>query len=566
MKNYAYLLQVNAANNNNKFYEITEADNGTVSVKYGRVGGREMTKDYGYEKSFWSLKEEKERKGYEDRTSLHSEVKQDDKSVTAELSYQPVENSDVQELLDLLISSSREFMQKNYTVSATEITEKMVNEAQRDVNELGRIASAGTPNALYRFNEKLQELFTDVPRKMTRVSDYLATTEADFDKIIAREQEMLDNVRGAIVQTQIADKTQGKDMTVLEAYGLDIRPVTYSEEDQITTHLGRDYGGKPVEDRYVQGFMVENLRTRAAYEQYKKDRHMTPKDVRLFYHGSKVENWCSIAKAGLSLNPNAVVTGKMFGQGLYFAPESRKALNYMDVKGSHWNDGKRETGYCAVYAVAVGKSYEPDRILGSSFRGSDLPRGYDSVFASKHNSRLHLQNDEYIVYDQSACTIKYLLEMSHQNVKHKEYHLDRDCLRSQMQDGFDTLIRTPDGVRAELSMELLTPSVQSELSHKLTSGHDVDRLFLDYNIKSDKISLEATTGNGDSIMLYPLITKDDYAFLAREMKKAFAESELEWKATMRTASEYPVGKTVMDRYGTLPKDEPKRQAGKEKGE
>lgn len=565
MKNYAYLLQVNAANNNNKYYEITEADDGTVSVKYGRVGGKEMSKNYGYEKSFWALKEEKERKGYEDRTALHSEVKQDTKSMSAELSYQPVENSDVQELLDLLITSSREFMQKNYTVSASEITEKMVNEAQRDVNELGRIASTGTPNSLYRFNEKLQELFTDVPRKMTRVSDYLAKTEADFDKIITREQEMLDNVRGAIVQTQTQDVAQGKNMTVLEAYGLDIRPVTYNEEDQITTHLGHDYGGKPVEDRYVQGFVVENHRTRAAYEQYKHDRHMTSKDVRLFYHGSKVENWYSIAKAGLSLNPNAVVTGKMFGQGLYFAPEARKALNYMDVKGSHWNDGKRETGYCAVYAVAVGKAYEPDHILHSHFRGSDLPKGYDSVFASKRNPHLHLKNDEYIVYDQSACTIKYLLEMSHQSVRHKEYNLDRDVLRSRMQDGFDTLIRTPDGVRAELSLESLSHFVQAELQ-KLISNYDTDRLFFDYSIKSDRISLEATTANGDSITLSPAITKDDYAFLAREMKKAFVESELEWTSAMRSASEYPTGKSVRDRYGMLPKEETKHKAGKEQGE
>lgn len=565
MKNYAYLVQVNASANNNKFYEITEADDGRVSVKYGRVGGREMTKDYGYEKTFWSLKEEKERKGYEDRTSLHSEIKQDSKSVSEELSYQPVENPDVQELLDLLISSSREFMKNNYTVSATEITEKMIIEAQRDVNELGHIASAGVPNALYRFNEKLQELFTDVPRKMSRVSDYLATTEADFDKIIAREQEMLNNVRGAIVQTQTIDAKKDKDITVLEAYGLDIRPVTYNEEDQITTHLGRDYGGKPVEDRYVKGFVVENLRTRAAYEQYKKDRNMTSKDVRLFYHGSKVENWYSIAKTGLSLNPDAVVTGKMFGQGLYFAPESRKALNYMDVKGSHWNNGRRETGYCAVYAVAIGKAYEPDHILHSSFRGSDLPKGYNSVFASKNNPKLHLRNDEYIVYDQSACTIKYLLEMSHQNVRNKEYNLNRDVLRSHMQNGFDTLIRIPDGVRAELSLEALSSPVQAELQ-KLTNGYDVDRLFVDYNIKADKISLEATTTNGNSITLYPSVTKDDYAFLAREMKKAFAVSEVEWTSAMRSASEYPTGKPVMDRYGMLPKEETKHRAGKEQGE
>lgn len=537
-RNYAYLLQVNALNNNNKFYEITEADNGEVSVRYGRVGGKEMTKDYGHSKSFYALKEEKERKGYEDRTALHSEIKVDTKAVAADLSYRPVDNQDVQDLLDLLIQTSRSFMQKNYTVSASEITEKMINEAQRDINELSRIALNGGQSSLYYFNDKLQELFTDVPRKMSKVADFLARTENDFDEIIAREQEMLNNVRGAIAQQKPQrDVQQSKDITVLEAYGLDIRPVTYDEEDQITTHLGRDYGGYAVENRYVKGFAVENHQTREAYEKYKKDNGMTGRDVRLFYHGSKVENFYSIIKTGLSLNPNATITGKMFGQGLYFAPESRKALNYMDVKGSRWNNGQRDTGYCAVYAVALGKCYQPNHILRSHFREKDLPKGCHSVFASKNNPHLPLKNDEYIVYNQNACTIKYLLEMAGHNVRNKEYKLDRDVLRSNIQDGFEALVKTPSGVRAELKLEVLSSSVQAEFSQKITNNYDIDRLFIDYNEKSDSISLEATTVNGDSITLLPDITKDDYAFLSREMKKAFAKSEVEWGNLMKTYAE-----------------------------
>ena len=560
-KNYAYLVQVNAINNNNKFYEIIENDDDTVSVKYGRVGGTVMTKDYSHTKNFWMLKSEKEAKGYEDRTALHSNIDRS-QTVSKELSFKPVENKDVQELLDLLITSSREFMQKNYKVSSEEITQKMIDEAQRDIDSLSRI-EPGTLNSLYYFNSKLEELFTDIPRKMGRVADYLAHTEADFSRILQREQDMLDNVKGLLVQTQLKDNEQKQERTVLEAYGLDIRPVTFKEEDEITTHLGRDYNGLLVEDRFVRGFVVENHKTRNAYEQYKRENKVSSKDVRLFYHGSKVENWYSIAKAGLSLNPNARTTGKMFGQGLYFAPESRKALNYMDVKGSHWNDGTRETGYCAVYAVALGKCYEPNYVLGSSFKEKDLPKGYNSVFASKNNQALGLKNDEYIVYSEKACTIKYLLEMSQSNVIHKEYKLNREVLRNALHKGFLSLEKTKTGAKAELLFDKLSSSVASEIRRKITADCKQDRLFVHFDRVFGTILFETVSADGTSHPVLPDITKHDYVFVSRELKRAFAESELEWKVLAKSFDNYEVGETIV-RKDTLPHSKAKNEkVGKE---
>ena len=88
MKNYAYLIQINPNANNNKFYEIFQNDDDTVSVKYGRVGGTVMSKDYFYSKNFEQLKDEKERKGYVDRTALHSNIK---KNQNNELLFKPIE-------------------------------------------------------------------------------------------------------------------------------------------------------------------------------------------------------------------------------------------------------------------------------------------------------------------------------------------------------------------------------------------------------------------------------------------------------------------------------------------
>ena len=44
--NYAYLIKVDANANNNKYYEIFENDDKSIDVKYGRIGGHEMTIHY----------------------------------------------------------------------------------------------------------------------------------------------------------------------------------------------------------------------------------------------------------------------------------------------------------------------------------------------------------------------------------------------------------------------------------------------------------------------------------------------------------------------------------------
>lgn len=550
-QNYAYLMYVDSLDNHNKFYEITENDDNSIDVKYGRVGSKAMNHHYApYEKNFYSLKESKESKGYNDVTALHASKSNTNDKMQNELSYEPIENEDVDKTINMLIKSAREFMQNNYTVKPAEITQKMVSEAMRDINVLRLIANGESTNKLYSFNKALEELFTDIPRRMSNVSEYLAKTSADFAKIIEREQNMLDNVKGQIMTVE-AKKNNG---TVLEAYGLSVKPVTYKEEDEITAHLGRDYNGAAVENRYVKAYVVENADTRQKYEQFKKDHHLTSRDVRLFYHGSKVENWWSIMKQGLSLNPNASVTGKMFGNGLYFASESRKSLNYMDTAGSVWNNGQRDSGFMAIYSVALGKCCKPTGALRSNFGANDLPNGCLSVYADKNMTGL--RNDEYIVYRQEQCTIKYLVEMTKQNVREKTYNIDRKAVRMTPKNeglgaGFDTLVKTPEGVKAELNLNRLSDKCRSEIERCVSKSND--NLTFIYHEKTDTISFELINSDGTVKEFENMgTTKDDNDFLCREMKKAFAESETVWKSIMQKADTIQLGKTVISKSDDKP--------------
>lgn len=64
------------------------------------------------------------------------------------------------------------------------------------------------------------------------------------------------------------------------------------------------------------------------YRKEEHDRFVDHGNRRLLFHGSRLANYMGILSQGLLLNPNAPVTGKMFGNSLYFACTSTKSANY----------------------------------------------------------------------------------------------------------------------------------------------------------------------------------------------------------------------------------------------
>ena len=65
--------------------------------------------------------------------------------------------------------------------------------------------------------------------------------------------------------------------------------------------------------------------------------------------------------------------------------------------------------------------------------------------------------------------------------------------------------------------------------------------------KSDKIEFTVVDCSGDSKTIAPDITKDDYKFFSREMKKSYADSENEWKALVKASADMPLGKAVVSK-------------------
>ena len=157
-------------------------------------------------------------------------------------------------------------------------------------------------------------------------------------------------------------------------------------------------------------YRVINHKTQKAFDDHLKK--MTNPKVKQLWHGSKNENWQSIMGKGLLLNPDAAITGKMFGQGIYFAPSATKSWGYTSYSGSYWAHGSDSRAYMGLYATAYGNPYKVSSYGGNwhGFGQSDLKKlgDYDCVHADSSSGML--RNDEIIFYDQSATTINYIVE------------------------------------------------------------------------------------------------------------------------------------------------------------
>lgn len=147
-------------------------------------------------------------------------------------------------------------------------------------------------------------------------------------------------------------------------------------------------------------------------------------NVQEYWHGSRNYNLLSILKNGLIIpkSNSFNVTGRMFGDGVYFSNQSTKSLNYSQ---GYWDRGRGIDNNCFMFLadVIMGKVYEASHKQAkldckNNRKTKVYPvKGYDIVIARggvknvTHSGDIcSLSNDEMIVFDLGQIKLKYLCE------------------------------------------------------------------------------------------------------------------------------------------------------------
>lgn len=398
-----YLVMVTASANNNKYYkQIPHGDSWTA--EYGRVGSSPQRREYSM--SQWDKKyKEKINKGYVDQSQLVEDLITVKKSNFGDSKYKAIENTVIAEIVERLQQMARKAVSDNYNISSNKVTQAMVDEAQNMLSKLVHIDN------VKKFNNTLLELFTVIPRKMSNVSSYLANSPNDYPKIIQIEQDLLDVMKGQVVQKQIENNNEDDDtvkepITILEAMGLEFGECNADDISKIKSALGI------CRDKFYQAWKVKNIRTSERFDEFINKENIF--NTKLLWHGSRNENWWSIINSGLVLKPtNAVITGKMFGYGIYYAPKAQKSLGYTSLHGSYWAGGNANSAFMALMEVAYGKPYDVHSFDSKyyDFNYEKLQKVCPEANCLHAHAGSMLRNDEIIVYKEEQCTIRYLVEL-----------------------------------------------------------------------------------------------------------------------------------------------------------
>lgn len=401
-----YLIFV-SADNHNKYYNLFPEGN-TFRVEYGRVDSTKSTMTYPISKWDSQIKS-KLRKGYQDITDLKQDLVEDISSTNPDSPYKEIENKAIKTIVDKLQSLAKETINKNYTVKASAVTSDMINAAQTTIDEL-----ANSSLSIEKFNDTLLKLFMIIPRRMGNVADYLASSEDDFGKIVSKEQDLLDVMRGQVYikpTVEVNNPVNQKDKTILEEFGLVFEEADRNDIALIKTLMNESAS------KFRNAWKVINLQTQERFDKFVKDNNIT--NTKLLFHGSRSENFWSIIKTGLVLRPtNAVITGKLYGIGIYFAPKAQKSIGYTSLTGSYWAGGSANTAYMAVMEVAYGTPYDVYDFDSQYYnlnyeKLQSYQKGANCLHAHAGASLGHssLRNDEIVVYKEEQCTIKYLVEI-----------------------------------------------------------------------------------------------------------------------------------------------------------
>ena len=414
------LIFVGTANNNNKFYQL-ELEGNTVNVEYGRVGSSPQRTSYpGGEKVFQKKLKEKLRKGYVE-SKVDTEIIESDtgsKGNILEIAMEQIITDDISaKLIAKLVQQNIHNITSNtkikydiktgyFKTALGIITKRGVEEAIDLLAEISHMVINDFHSHKYKkqFIILNENYFMMIPTRLANLRDFnnLLITEKRVNEQIDICEALLNSLE--IIEAEKAKLKQGSDTKIVHEKLFEASVLELNDNQEF---------------KRLEKYFIDSKNKRHGHQAYKidkiykvslgkeKEEYRTDLNNHMeLFHGTKVANLLSILKSGLLMpkySPGQS-TGYMFGQGLYFANQSTKSLNYCD--GMYWNRTQSQNKiYMFVADIAMGNYQVPN---SSKSRKPDL--GYDSYWAKPGKSGI--QNDEMIVFNNNQIKLKYILEIS----------------------------------------------------------------------------------------------------------------------------------------------------------
>ncbi len=400
-----YLACIHPLSNNYKAYMLEQLPSGEITAKYESIdafmrGDYREIKDPYPSCMYWVRYFEKISKGYRDQSDVYfgtktKKQKVDAKPVVGKVAKSGLPRSASEELYQLLFNFAHNRVSSSLV--SDHVTERQVAKARSLWKNLCKYKTVKA------FNKHLQDLLLISPRKRNPLCDsvmsFLARDTKDFAPIIDREENLILAMEALIGGGEEKEATGNPSF---KDFNIEVFEANEKQRQEVFGLLGDSLKG-----RVKRIWRVKPLLQEKRFAKYCKERNI--RDIRKLWHGSRNENWASIIKNSLLLNPNAVITGKMFGKGIYFAPSPSKSFNYTSCYGTYWAHGKSNCGYMGVYATAYGRPHMVTT-WGGDYANECRNKTYDCVHATSKNTGL--RSDEIVFYDEAAMCLNYLVEFA----------------------------------------------------------------------------------------------------------------------------------------------------------
>jgi poly [ADP-ribose] polymerase len=433
----AMLVKVSATDNNNKFYHVTLDSNGQLVKRWGRVGTEgQTTLEKGDDASFDRIIKAKTRAshGYKETGIVSSNSKKSSASVNSS-ELESVAKSvlttrrgdpDLDRLIEILVkSNAHQILESSgglIKVNDEGVISTPLGILNRDTIRGAEKVLSTIKNPKSVASSTVEEYLHLVPQAVPRARGWAADFFSEHTSV-SKQKEFLEQLSESLKWYESEAKAQNEassdgevDLSVKYAKlfrsKIDILDPKSKEWNRINKYYMSSMKRHHTSSR-LRLKRVYVLSDEEGQEKYEAVRAKLGNERQL-WHGTRAVNVLSILRSGLyvpaSRGGSIQVTGRMFGDGVYFSDTSTKSLNYA---AGYWSGTKEQNTFMFLADVTMGEEYKPTRFSQQSIREtregvSKNGKPYNSIHIAP--GTCNVINNEIVVWNTEQINLRYLCE------------------------------------------------------------------------------------------------------------------------------------------------------------